>query len=173
MVVAGRETHTIPAGSGRVHVLRMIEDLVRQPHLDKAPVTDLAPLLEAAHRQIRRRSLVVLVSDFIGVPGWERPLELLNRRHEMLAVRLIDPREIELPDVGPIVMEDAETGEQIYVDTHDAAFRRRFREAADRREATLRDAFKRSAVDAVSLSTSEDLVPAIVRMAKLRQKRRR
>jgi uncharacterized protein (DUF58 family) len=173
MVFAGRETHTIPAGSGRVHVLRMIEDLVRQPHLDKAPVTDLAPLLEAAHRQIRRRSLVVLVSDFIGVPGWERPLELLNRRHEMLAVQLIDPREVELPDVGPIVMEDAETGEQLYVDTSDATFRRRFRAAADAREAAVQASFRLARVEAATLSTEDDLVRAIVRMATMRRKRRR
>ena len=94
-------------------------------------MTNLGPLLEAAHRRIRRRSLIVLVSDFIGVPGWERPLELLNRRHELLAVRLVDPREVELPDVGPVMMQDAETGEQLYVNTADARFRRRFRAAAD------------------------------------------
>ena len=70
-------------------------------------------------------------------------------------------------------MEDAETGEQLYVDTHDKGFRRRFREAADRREATLRDAFSTAGVDAVSLSTDEDLVRAIVRMATLRRKRGR
>ena len=173
IVFAGHETHTIPAGSGRVHVLRMIEHLVRQPHLAGAPVTDLASLLEAAHRQIRRRSLVVLVSDFIGVPGWERPLELLNRRHEMLAVRLIDPREVELPDVGPMVMEDAETGEQLYVDTSDATFRRRFRAAADAREAALTASFRRARVEAATLSTDDDLVRAIVRMATTRRKRRR
>ena len=75
-------------------------------------------------------------------------------------MRLFDRREVELPDVGPLIMEDAETGEQLYVDTHDKGFRERFREAADRREATLRDAFKQAGVDAVSLSTDEDLVLA-------------
>ena len=84
-------------------------------------MTDLGALFEAAHRQIRRRSMVIIVSDFISAPGWERPLELLNRRHELLAVRLSDPRETALPDVGPIVVEDAETGEQLVVDTHDAS----------------------------------------------------
>jgi uncharacterized protein (DUF58 family) len=173
MVFAGHEIHTVPAGNGRIHVLRMIEDLVRQPRLDAAPLTDLAPLLEAAHRRIRRRSLIVLVSDFIGVPGWERPLELLNRRHELLAVRLVDPREVELPDVGPLVMEDAETGEQLFVDTSDATFRRRFRAAADAREAALGAAFRRARVEAATLSTDDDLVRAIVRMATARRKRRR
>ncbi len=90
----------------------------------------------------------------------------------MLAVRLFDRREVELPDVGPLLMEDAETGEQLYVDTHDRGFRQRFREAAELRETTLRDAFKRAGVDAVSMSTDEDLVSAIVRMAAQRQRRR-
>jgi uncharacterized protein (DUF58 family) len=173
MVFAGSEIRTIPAGSGRNHVLRMIEDLMDQPRLAGAPVTDLAPLLEAAHRRIRRRSLIVLVSDFIGVPGWEKPLELLNRRHEMLAVRLVDPREVDLPDVGPMVMEDAETGEQLYVDTADAGFRRRFRAAADAREAELGAAFRRAGVEVATLSTDDDLVRAIVRMAANRRRRRR
>ena len=173
MVFAGNETRIIPAGSGRNHVLQLIEDLLEEPRLDAAPLTDLGPLLEAAHRRIRRRSMIVLVSDFIGVPGWERSLELLNRRHELLAVRLVDPREIDLPDVGPLVMEDAETGEQLYVDTSDATFRRRFRAAAETREATLADAFRRAGVDAATLSTEDDLVRSIVRMAANRKRRRR
>ena len=76
-----------------------------------------------------------VISDFISAPGWERPLSLLNQRHEVLAVRLWDPREVELPDVGPMIMEDAETGEQLYVDTHDKKFRARFKQAARQREA--------------------------------------
>ena len=67
-----------------------------------------------------------VISDFISAPGWERPLSLLNQRHEVLAVRLWDPREVELPDIGLVLMEDAETGEQLYVDTHDHSFRQRF-----------------------------------------------
>jgi uncharacterized protein (DUF58 family) len=168
-----RVERTIPARGGRIQVLRLINDLLRQAPLPKAPFTDLAPLLEAGHRSIKGRSLVFVISDFISVPGWERPLSLLTQRHEVMAVRLFDRREVELPDVGPLIMEDAETGEQLYVNTHDKAFRRRFGEAAERRETTLRDAFRRSGVDAVSLSTDDDLVHAIVRMAKLRQQRRR
>jgi len=168
-----RVERTIPARSGRIQVLRLINELLRQPRLPGAPFTDLTPLLEAGQRSIKGRSLVFVISDFISAPGWERSLNVLTQRHEVLAVRLFDRREVELPDVGPLLMEDAETGEQLYVDTHDNGFRRRFREAADRRETTLRDAFKRSGVDAVSLSTDEDLVAAIVRMAALRQRRRR
>src|ERR1035437_635550 len=162
----------VPARGGRDQVLRLIGDLLRQPRLDHAPFTDLAPLLEAGASAVKRRSLVLVISDFISVPGWERQLNLLSRRHEVVAVRLHDPREVELPDVGPLIMEDAETGEQLYVDTHDARFRRRFEEAARKREAEVNAAFRRSGVEALSLSTDEDLVRAIVRMAALRRRRR-
>ena len=173
MLRGGDAVTTIPAGSGRLQVLRLVEEMLRQPRLERAPFTDLAPLLETAHRRIRRRSLVVLLSDFIGVAGWERPLELLNRRHELLAVRVVDPREIDLPDVGPVIMEDAETGEQLYVDTGDARFRSRFRAAAEARQARITAALGRARVDAVTLSTDDDLVRAIVRMAMERRQRRR
>jgi len=168
-----RIERTIPARGGRIQVLRLVNDLLRQPPLSRAPFTNLTPLLEGGLHAIKRRSLVFIVSDFISMPGWERPLSLLNRRHEVLAVRLWDPREVELPDIGSIIMEDAETGEQLYVDTHDKRFRARFEEAARRREAELNEAFKRAGVDVLSLSTEEDLVRAIVRFAKLRQQRRR
>jgi uncharacterized protein (DUF58 family) len=164
---------TIPARGGRIQVLRLVNDLIHQPRHASAPFTDLTPLLEAGQRSIKGRSLVFVISDFISAPGWERPLNLLTQRHEVLAVRLFDRREVELPDVGPLILEDAETGQKLYVDTHDKAFRRRFREASERREETLADTFRRSGVDAVSLSTDDDLVHAIVRMAKLRQRRRR
>ena len=167
-----RVERTIPARGGRPQVLRLIDDLLRQPHLPGAPFTDLTPLLEAGASAIKRRSLVIVISDFISAPGWERPLDLLTRRHEVLAVRLFDQREVELPDVGPVIMQDAETGEQLYVDTHDRGFRRRFEEAARRREETIGAAFRRSDVEAVSLSTDEDIVRAIIRMATARRKRR-
>jgi uncharacterized protein (DUF58 family) len=168
-----RIERTIPARGGRIQVLRLVNDLLQQPRLARAPFTDLTPLIEGGLHAIKRRSLVFIVSDFISAPGWERPLSLLNRRHEVLAVRLWDPREIELPDIGPIVMEDAETGEQLYVDTHDRQFRARFAEAARRRDAALVEAFKRAGVDVMPLSTADDLVRAIVRFAALRQQRRR
>jgi uncharacterized protein (DUF58 family) len=100
-------------------------------------------------------------------------LEGLTRRHEVIAVRLYDPREVELPDVGPVLIDDAETGEQLYVDTHDSTFRRRYREAGERREADLRSAFRRAGVDAVALSTNDDLLAAIVRMAARRKRTKR
>jgi uncharacterized protein (DUF58 family) len=168
-----RVERTIPARGGRIQVLRLVEDLLHQPQLATAPFTDLSPLLDAARQALKRRSLVFVISDFISEPGWERPLNLLNRRHEVLAVRLVDPREVTLPDVGPLIMQDAETGEQLYVDTHDRQFRQRFQAAAARREAAVSSAFARAGVEAVSLSTDDDLVRAIVRIATLRHRRRR
>jgi uncharacterized protein (DUF58 family) len=169
----GQVERTIPARGGRLQVLRLINDLLKQPRLLKAPFTNLIPLVEAGLNAIKRRSLIFIISDFISAPGWERPLNLLGRRHEVLAIRLWDPREVELPDIGPIIMEDAETGEQLYVDTHDKKFRQRFQAAAQQREAALNEAFKRSGIDMLSLSTEEDMVRAIVRFATLRQQRRR
>jgi uncharacterized protein (DUF58 family) len=163
---------TIPARGGQIQVLRLVNDLLKQPSLSRAPFTDLKPLLTGAINTMKRRSLVFIVSDFISAPGWERPLNVLVRRHEVIAVRLWDPREVELPDVGPIIMEDAETGEQVYVDTHDQTFRKRFTELARQREAALSEIFNHAGVDVLSLSTEEDLFRAISRFASLRQQRR-
>jgi len=168
-----RTTRLIPARGSRLQVLRLVDAMLAQPQLSQAPFTDLTPLLQTALHTLKNRSLVMLISDFIAASGWERTLKLLNQRHEVLAVRVWDPREVELPDVGPIIMQDAETGEQLYVDTHDSKFRARFRAAAGQREADLAETFKRSGVDVLSLSTAEDLVRAIVRFASLRQKHRR
>lgn len=168
-----RATGIIPPRGGRVQVLRLVNQLLKQPPVPHGTLTNLAPLLEAGLRATRRRSLIVIVSDFISVPGWERSLNLLNQRHEVLAIRLWDPSETELPDVGQIIMEDAETGEQLYVDTHDKKFRQRFHEAARQRAARLHEAFRRSGVDALSLSTEDDLVRAIVRFSARRQRRRK
>ena len=157
---------TIPARGGRLQVLRLINDLLKQPRLPRAAFTDLSLMLTGGLHTIKRRSLVVIISDFISAPGWERPLALLNQRHEVLAVRLWDPREIELPDVGQVILEDAETGEQLYVDTHDKKFRERFHSMMQQRENTLKESFKRAGVDALSLSTDDDMVRAIVRFAR-------
>jgi uncharacterized protein (DUF58 family) len=173
MFYGSRLEYTIPPRGGRLQVLRLVNDLIKQPHLPKAPFTDLTALLNGALYGIKKRSLVFIISDFISAPGWEAPLSLLNQRHEVLAIRLWDPREMELPDVGPIIMEDAETGEQLWVDTHDRKFRQRFHEAAQRREAELLATFKRTGVDVLSLSTEEDMVRAIVGFAARRRRRRK
>jgi uncharacterized protein (DUF58 family) len=168
----GREEplRAIPARGGRLHVLRLINDLLKEPPTPQAPLTDLRPLLDAALHTIRRRSLIVLLSDFISAPGWEKPLRLMTQRHELLAVRLWDPREMELPDLGPLILQDAETGEQMYVDTHDRKFRERFAAAAREREAELSATLRRAGVDALALSTEDDLVRTLVRYAARRRR---
>ena len=173
MMFNGGTQHLVPARSGKIQVLRLINDMMNQPRLPRAPFTNLNVFLQHALNSIRRRSLVFIISDFISEPGWEKPLSLLNQRNEVLAIRLWDPREADLPDIGVVVMEDAETGEQLYVDTHDRKFRQRFHDAALRREAALAESFKRAGVDALSLSTEEDLVRAIVRFAQQRKQHRK
>ena len=164
---------TVPARGGRIQVLRLVNDLLKQPRHTRAPFTNLKTFFDHALNSIKRRSLVFVVSDFISEPGWERSLSLLSRRHEVIAVRLYDPRETELPDLGMVMMEDAETGEQLFVDTHDRRFRQRFFVAAKKREEDLREAFKRAGVDVMTLSTDDDLVRVIVRFAKQRQQVRK
>jgi uncharacterized protein (DUF58 family) len=161
----------VPARAGRLQVLHLLDRLLAQPHLKRSPPTDLGVLLEAAYRFIRRRSLVFVVSDFFSLPGWNRPLGILSQRHEVLAVRLVDPREIELPDIGPVVIEDAETGEQLYLDTHDPGFRERFLEASRRREQQLAAAFAGAGVDVLTLSTDGDLMKTLYRFSSLRKRR--
>ncbi len=164
---------TVPARGGRMQVLRLINDMRKQPHLSNASFTDLKLFLKRALNSIKKRSLIFVISDFISAPGWEAPLNLLNQHHEVIAVRLYDPAEMDLPDVGVMVMEDAETGGQLYVDTHDRKFRKRFFEAMQQREIDLRNAFKHAGVDVLALSTQDDLVRSIIRFAKQRQQFRR
>ena len=172
VLYAGKVEKTIPAGSGRMQVLRLLNEVQTLPRLQSAPYTSVSDLIEHALRTIKRRSVVFLVSDFFTAPGWERPLGMLSRKHEVVAVRLEDPRERELPDIGLVAMNDAETGESIYVDTHDARFRRRFEAVVQKREAELAAAFRRAGVDGLTLSTEGDLVGAILQFAALRKQRR-
>ena len=163
---------TLPPRSTRNQVLALTRSLLRPAPETYGAVTDLTRLLETANRTIRRRSLVVLISDFITAPGWEQQLLRLSERHEVVAIRLLDPREYELPDAGLIVVEDAETGEQLVVDSSDGEFRSRLRAAGEAREAELRTATLRAGVDICEVSTADDLVTAIVRIVESRKERR-
>jgi uncharacterized protein (DUF58 family) len=147
--------------------------MLARPERPSTVATDLGRLLQAAFRIIPRRSLVFVVSDFISTPGWAGSLARLAQRHEVVAVRLHDPLEAELPDLGLVVMQDAETGEQLLVDTHDRAFRTRFRTLAEQHETVLRSAFREAGVDALELSTEDDLVDSILRFTELRRQRSR
>ena len=161
----------VPTRSGRRHVLHILHRMLTRPEAKAAAATDLNVLLRTAHDVVRRRSLVFVVSDFISRPGWAETLANLAIRHEVIAVRLYDPLERELPDLGLLVIQDSETGEQVFVDTHDRGFRKRFAELAAKREEELRTAFRRAGVDALELATDDDLTDAIMRFADLRKRR--
>ena len=163
----------IPARGGRRHVLSLLHRLLARPEMPRSGGTDLREFLRTAFQAMRRRSIVFIVSDFFSAPGWAEPLAMLAQRHEVVAVRLFDPLERELPDLGMLVMQDSETGEQLFVDTHDRTFRRRFASVAGRRERELRNALGRAGVDCLELATDGDLVDAILRFADLRKRRSR
>jgi uncharacterized protein (DUF58 family) len=163
----------IPARGGRRHVLHLLHSMQTRPAPAESGTTRLRELLESAANLLKRRSTVFVVSDFITEPGWERPLAMLARRHEVVAVRLVDPLELELPDLGLLTIRDSETGEQLLVDTHDAGFRKRFARIAAQREAELRAGFVHAGVDALELSTDDDLVDAVVRFTEMRKRRAR
>ena len=163
----------LPAKNGRRHVLELLQRMSVRDEQAPAGATDLGVLLAGAAQHIRRRSTLFVISDFISAPGWEQALGRLSMRHEVTAVRLFDPLEMDLPDIGLVTMRDAETGEQVVVDTHNAGFRRRFKAAAARREEELRNALAAAGVDTLELATDDDLVDAVLRFADLRKQRSR
>src|SRR5512139_1116847 len=163
----------IPARTGRRHVLHLLHRMLSRPERAVSGSTDLKAFLRTAFETMPRRSLVFVVSDFISTPGWAEPLAHLAQRHEIVAVRLYDQLEMELPDLGLLVIQDAETGEQVFVDTNDRGFRKRFAELANAREIELRAAFREAGVDALELATDDDLVDALLRFADLRRQRSR
>jgi uncharacterized protein (DUF58 family) len=166
----------LPARGGRAHVLQLMQLILRRtpaeaPARADEAATRLGDLLTSAVHTVRQRSTVFVVSDFISQPGWEQPLGELARRHDVVAVRLLDPLELELPDLGLIPIRDAETGEQLLVDTHDPGFRQRFARIAAQREAQLRESLARAGVDTLELATDEDLADAVLRFVDLREQR--
>jgi uncharacterized protein (DUF58 family) len=163
----------LPARGGRVHVLELLQRMAARPAESAGGATDLRELLLAAQRTIKRRSTLFIVSDFVSAPGWELALGHLAQRHEVTAVRLFDPLEMDLPDIGLVTMKDAETGEQIVVDTHNRRFRERFAAAAVKRETSLRESLARAGVDTLELGTDDDLVDSVLRFADLKKQRSR
>ncbi len=170
----------LPASVGRSQVLQLITRMRQRPprpasgkNAGAGQETRLAELLRAGETMIRRRSMVFVVSDFISAPGWAEPLARLARRHEVLAVRLYDPAEMTLPDVGLVTIEDAESGEQVLVDTQDPGFRERFEALTEAHEAELREALNRAGVDTLELATDDDLMACLLRFVALRRQRLR
>jgi uncharacterized protein (DUF58 family) len=171
LLFSGDMDRLVPPRGGRRQVLHLLDLLASRPRLVRAPVTDLGAILRQAANVIRRHSMVFVVSDFISKSGWERALGLLARRHEVVAIRLFDPSETRIPDIGLLAFQDAETGEQMFVDTNDRGLRRRFMAAAQRHQDVLRAAFARAGVDCLELSTEDDLLDAITRFTQMRKQR--
>jgi uncharacterized protein (DUF58 family) len=166
-----RIRETIPPASGRNQVLRILARMLHPPQAERG-TTDLAAALRATLGILRRRSLVVVVSDFLTAPGWQGLMGQLARRHDVVPIQVVDRREFELPAAGMIYVEDAETGEVIFVDTDDAGFRRRLAAAADERQATLVADLRSAGLPLFPVATDEDLVRALFRIAQLRRPRR-
>ncbi|MFI6742698.1 DUF58 domain-containing protein [Nonomuraea sp. NPDC050451] len=153
----------VPPGTSRRHALRIGAELQRTAETARGgATTDLAEMLDAAGRLARRRALVVVLSDFIGDGDWERSLQRLARRHEVVALRIVDTADDVLPEAGLIVVEDAETGEQLVVDSADPLLRVRFREAVDARDARLAAGMRRAGVPVHRIDTDRDLAEALV-----------
>ncbi|MFG6194559.1 DUF58 domain-containing protein [Nonomuraea sp. JJY05] len=153
----------VPPGTSRRHALRIGAELERTAATARGgATTDLAEMLDAAGRLARRRALVVVLSDFIGDGDWERSLQRLARRHEVVALRIVDTADDVLPEAGLIVVEDAETGEQLVVDSADPLLRVRFREAVDARDARLAAGMRRAGVPVHRIDTDRDLAEALV-----------
>jgi uncharacterized protein (DUF58 family) len=154
--------------TGRLGLLARLESESARPSGD-GKRTDLARTLARAGDLIRRPSLVLVVSDFLVEAGWQRPMRALSIRHELVAVRISDPREGELPDVGVVVLEYPETGAQIEVDTSGRGLRDRYRAAAGEQRRRLLADLRRAGVSALELTTAEPVLPQLVAYLRRRE----
>ena len=163
----------VPPGSSRRHVLRLLHDMAHAPAAEGSEGTDFGAVLQDVAGRIRRRCTVLVVSDFISAPGWERPLAQLSQRHDLVAIRLRDPIEQALPALGVVPVQDAETHEILWLDSQDAGLRQRFAELAQWREARLRAAWVQASVDCLEISTEEPLDAAFLEFIRMRNPRHR
>jgi uncharacterized protein (DUF58 family) len=168
VVTTGERVDRHPAMAGRLAADRLLRAVVATPRAAGGRRGDLAAALESLRRPPRRRGLVVVVSDFLGsdalgVPDWERPLRGLAARHELLAIEVVDPRELELPDVGLLTVVDPESGQTLEVPTGDAAFRARFAEGAAAQRRAIAAALRRAGAGHLQLRTDRDWLMDVVR----------
>lgn len=160
----------IPPKKGRIHTLRLIREILFfEP---KGCGTLPAEALRYLNRVLVRRAVVFLVSDFQAT-GFERELSVTSRRHDLIAIPVSDPHELALPDVGIVTFEDAETGEEIEVNTSDASVRAAFSHMAERRMQELEQEFRRKRIDSIRLQTDQDYLPALQRFFRTRERRGR
>jgi uncharacterized protein (DUF58 family) len=165
----------VPVGTGRGHALRIGAELARTAAAApgrRGQTTDLAAMLDAAAKVARRRALIVVISDFIGDGDWGRSLLRLTPRHEVVALRVTDAADDELPDVGLVVVEDAETGEQLVIDSGDPLLRARLRSAVEDRDTRLAAGMRRAGVPIHRIGTDADLATALIEVVASTQRRR-
>ena len=158
----------VPPKKGRRHVLRLIRDLFAHERTSRK--TDLSPALNHLLHVLNRRSIVLLVSDFMD-SDFEAPLRALSRRHDTVAVHLLDPREIELPPVGLLELTDAETMENIVVDTGSSRVRDAFAEEAADRQLEVEQLMLKARVDRIPIVTSENYVEPLIRFFRYRHRK--
>jgi uncharacterized protein (DUF58 family) len=172
-----RSERYVPPAKGRRHVLRLVRDIFY--HEAQGRGTDLIAALDLVNHLLRRRAIVFLISDFespgdpvLARTALRRAMRQTNRRHDLIAVQIEDPRERELPDVGIIALEDAETGEVVELDTGSAAVRRMFRERAAERGARLVSDLRSEGVDTLQLTTDAPYLAPLQRLFKNRGRKR-
>ena len=158
----------IPPKKGRTHILRVIREvLYNQPgHTG----TDLTQALEYLNRLLTRRSIVFILSDFL-TEDYMKPLRVASKRHDVVAVTITDPRELSLPGVGLVELEDAETGEEVLVDTGDADWRRQYAEYNEALREARDQQFRVTGVDAIHIRTDEPYIDPLLQFFKLRERK--
>ena len=161
----------IPPSSGRLAFLQLIARLDREA-ASPSTSTDLSPVLVQAARLLRRQSLVMLLTDFLGSDGWQKPLSSLAIRHEVIAVWISDPREREIPDVGVVTFEDPENGQQLLVDTGSPRLRAKFQVAAQQQRAKILTELRHCRVAVAEFTTQSAVVPQLIRFIRDRQVQR-
>lgn len=168
IIFSDRIEKFVPPKKGKTHVLRVVRELLY--HRPQGTGTDIAGALEYLSRVLTRRSVVFLVSDFIG-SGYEKALRVANKKHDVVAMTITDPRELSLPDVGFIQLEDAETGEVVLVDTSSVGVRDEFRQRAIRDSEERARMFRAINVDYVDIRTDQSYVEPLIRFFRMRAKR--
>jgi uncharacterized protein (DUF58 family) len=172
VLVSGGQTTAVPARGGRDHLAALLHQVAAAPRREGGGTTDLGAAARRLDRIARRRGLAVLISDFVGEPGWERPVRALAARHEVIAIEVVDPRELALPDVGVLVLVDPETGRRVEVQTADRHLRDRYARAAADQRAAVAAALRASGVDHLVLRTDGDWLRELVRFVERRRSRR-
>ncbi|WP_137811972.1 DUF58 domain-containing protein [Gandjariella thermophila] len=170
LVSTGERVVRIPARGGLAHARGLIRRIAETPRAPEGTRGDLGAALEQLRRPPRRRGLAVVVSDFLGPMDWQRPLRALSARHDLLAVEVLDPRDVDLPEVGTLILADPETGRQREVHAS-PLLRREFAAAAAEHRAQVATALRRTGSAHLTLRTDSDWIADMVRFVVARKRR--